>query len=101
VNPTQSESRLRWLLTAPFATKRARLRAVWHFGIRRYEYEICMECGRPVSRGTGATWWSAPDGLWEIINGGPNGVLCMACFAAGCVDAGYHMHWVAGGPEDD
>lgn len=97
-----SESRWHWLLTAPFASRRARLRAAWYFGIRRYQYEICMECGRPVSWGTGPTWWSAPDWLWKRIMGGPNGVLCMPCFARHVIRAGYGMHWtMVGGADDD
>jgi hypothetical protein len=92
--PALSESRLRWLLTAPFETKRARLRAVWHFWVRRYPYEICMTCGRPVGPHTGS-WWKADTELWFAVNGGYDGVLCPPCFTAGADAIGEPVHWEA------
>jgi hypothetical protein len=40
-----------------FPTRLARLRAFWHYIIRRHPWEICGDCGRPVTRSTGDTWW--------------------------------------------
>lgn len=92
--PTTSNSRLRWVLTAPFASKRARLRATWHYIARRYRYELCRDCGRPVGRATGS-WWGAPDDLWERVNGGPHGVMCPLCFTAKADALGEPVHWEA------
>lgn len=87
-------SRLRWVLTAPFESRRARLRGAWHYLVRRYRYEICMACGRPVGPHTGS-WWHAPDELWIEVNGGPVGVRCPPCFTAACQARGYWIHWEA------
>lgn len=89
-----SESRLRWVLVAPFQTRRARLRAFWNYIVRRYHYEICMACGRRVGACTGS-WWRAPDDLWQRVNGGYEGVLCPPCFTARCDAAGEPIRWEA------
>jgi ribosomal protein L34E len=72
----------------------ARLRALWHVVVRRYDAEICDDCGRPVGRGI-RSWWHAPDDLWMHINGGYAGVLCPACFTERCDAQGIWIHWVA------
>lgn len=93
-NPTQS-GRVRWVLTEKvFASRRARLRAFWHYILRRYRYEICMECGRPVGPHTGS-WWQAPDDLWEQVTGGPSGVMCPPCFTAAADAIGEPIYWRA------
>lgn len=90
----ESSGRVRWVLSAPFASRRARLRAVWHYIGRGYEYEICMTCGRPVGRATGS-WWGAPDDLWRRVSGDANGVLCPLCFTAAADALGEPIHWEA------
>lgn len=80
---------------APFASLRARARALWHYCVKRHLYEICMICGRPVSRGTGPTWWSAPDDLWLKVNGGEDGVMCPACFTEKSFEVGEPIRWTA------
>lgn len=89
-----SDSRLRWLLTARFISRRARCRAFWHYIVRRYPYEICMDCGRRVGPHTGS-WWGAPDDLWERVNGSYNGVMCPPCFTAKADTLGLPIHWEA------
>jgi hypothetical protein len=60
---------------------------------RRYAYELCHACGRPVARGTGPAWWSAPDDLWYEVRGSENGVRCMACFTAEALAKGVQVYW--------
>lgn len=94
VQVQETKTRFGWLVSAPFATPRARLRAIWHFGIKRYDYEICMECGRPVGPHTDS-WWSADDVLWQEMTGSEHGVLCPPCFTGICRERGVHIYWKA------
>ena len=67
-------------------------RWLWWRWVRRYRYEVCFDCGRPVSRCT-PTWWHASDELWELVVGGPGGVLCAACFTHRCRALGVTVSW--------
>jgi hypothetical protein len=76
--------RARWTLevlrSADLPTLGAKLRWVYWRHVRRYDSEVCHECGRPVMRGI-ASWWHAPDELWQEVGGPKRGVLCPACFS--------------------
>lgn len=74
-------------------------RAFWHVVIRRYVYEICASCGRPVSSAI-HTYWIAPDELWEQINGQSGGVLCPRCFARRAEKSGIAIAWLGLRMED-
>jgi hypothetical protein len=50
-------------------------RFYWRY-VRRYDGEICQDCGRPVR-----VVWNAPDALWFLVMGGPGGILDPVCFA--------------------
>lgn len=62
----------------------ARLRAFYWAFIRRWEAEICQECGRPVR----LVWWCHDDKLWTAVTGKPKppgrecagGIWCIYCF---------------------
>lgn len=100
--PTQSDSRLRYEARrlrglegpAVVGVLPEMRRWYWRF-VRRYEYEICNDCGRPVSRSAAPTWWAAPDLLWNTIVGSEHGVLCMACFTDRADGRGFAIRWVA------
>jgi len=61
--------------------------------IRRYDSELCHECGRPYYSSIGDTWWHADDGLWNKITGGPDGLLCPPCFTRKCNELGILIYW--------
>lgn len=52
--------------------------------IRRYDSEICSQCGRPV----GLVWWCSDNFLWEAVTGHEKppgkepaaGIWCISCF---------------------
>jgi hypothetical protein len=89
------DSRLIWVLSrAPFASRQARLRGFWHSMVRRYRYELCMHCGRPVGPHTGS-WWLAPDELWLRVIGDPTGVVCPPCFTHAADEIGVRVRWDA------
>lgn len=77
------------------------LRRVFWKRIRRYRYEICHACGRPVGHHhpfgrEPLTWWRAvPDELWNAIEGGAGGLRCPPCFTRDCENAGVPIRWVA------
>lgn len=74
-------------------------RAFWHVVIRKYVYEICANCGRPVSNAI-HTYWLASDNLWEQVNGQSGGVLCPRCFAQQAEEMGISVAWVGMRTED-
>lgn len=85
----------RWLLReAKFASRAAKARAFYWYLIRRYECEICMDCGRRVGVHTGS-WWHADEALWEVIVGDPSAVMCPPCFTLRGDDLGIAVKWVA------
>ncbi len=72
--------RLLWIVKrAPFSSRRARLRAFWHYIIRNYHYEICIRCGRPVGPHTGS-WWYSTTVLWDKVIGDSTTIVCPPCF---------------------
>ncbi len=60
----------------------ARFRMLYWLLVRRYKYEICHHCGRPVK-----VVFHVPDEIWEIITGNARsyngeagaGILCAPC----------------------
>ncbi|HXD26450.1 MAG TPA: hypothetical protein VN609_10995 [Propionibacteriaceae bacterium] len=59
-------------------------RALWHRHVRRYEAEVCKQCGRPIE----LVWWCSDDRLWELVTGNQKpkgkepagGTWCIPCF---------------------
>lgn len=70
----------------------AELRRWYWIFVRRYAFEVCNRCGRPVGRCTDS-WWSADDELWMTVNGGFAGVMCPPCFTRACRARGIHVYW--------
>lgn len=79
---------------APPTTLVVHLRRLYWIFVRRYAYEICNHCGRPVGRSTGS-YWLADDALWESINGRSEGVMCPPCFTAAGQQSGLWIAWKA------
>ena len=50
--------------------------------------EFCHDCGvrQPVV-------WTATDGLWAEVMGGPSGVVCPACFDKRAEAKGLMLRW--------
>lgn len=85
------------------------IRAFWWRRIRRYAYEICQSCGRPVGKGIGGTYWRAPDEIWAAVAGwdgwdrdcgelaylGPPGTMCPRCFTESADALGIRISWKA------
>lgn len=65
----------------------------WRFA-RFHPYEICGDCGRPVGRCT-ASWWAAPDELWNEVTNDPHLVLCPPCFTSRAAAAGIPVRYAA------
>lgn len=59
---------------------RRRLARFWWQKIRRYDGEICEDCGCPVARHIG-TYWSASEHIWVMVMGDVQTVVCPDCFA--------------------
>jgi hypothetical protein len=66
----------------------ARLRRFWWQRVRRYRYEMCQRCGRPVR-----VVWTASDNLWNVIESGPDGIRCVECFDRDCAEQGRALRW--------
>jgi uncharacterized protein (DUF433 family) len=56
--------------------------------------EHCHSCGEAVAD-TCPTYWIADDDLWSEVEGGPNGIRCIRCFALDCQAAGIPIFWRA------
>ena len=69
----------------------AKLRWLWWRWVRRYRYEVCFACGRPVSRAT-PTWWHAPDALWLRVEWS-GAIRCVPCFTRDCRELGITVSW--------
>ena len=65
------------------------LRRLWWKRVRRYRYEICHDCGRPVG-----LVWQAADALWLWVVGHEGGILCIRCFDQRCDEDAYVLRWV-------
>lgn len=66
----------------------ARLRCwAWRF-LRRYRYEMCQRCGRPVE-----VVWTAPDALWLEVHESEGGIRCVECFDRDCDEQGISVRW--------
>lgn len=85
-----------------FLSPAARLRATYWSVLRRWETELCQECGRPVRQ----VWWCSDDRLWERVTGNrrrprsrepASGIRCIRCFdEAVCEDS--EAGWVEWAP---
>lgn len=75
----------------PSHLKRRFRRFYWRH-VRRYAYEICHECGRPVAR-CSPTWWRADDALWLKVVGQSEGLLCIPCFTHKAEGKGLLIYW--------
>jgi hypothetical protein len=98
--------RYEWGARQAWRSKRAALRGLWWWLVRRYPSEICP-CGRPVSRGIGGTYWSATNDLWAQVMGwpgwreqmgdwaylGPPGTRCPRCFTELARAKGISLFW--------
>lgn len=73
----------------------ARARAFWHHVVRGYDYEVCGECGRPVSQ-----TWLTDDQLWIDVMGHEGGLLCIRCFDGKLERPGRMVRWVPTIEED-
>lgn len=40
-------------------------------------------------------WWCPDQELWERINGGPQGILCVPCFDTACQEEHDSRRWIA------
>ncbi len=94
-----------WRTRKAWRTRRAALRGLYWWLIRRYPCELCQDCGRRVSADT--NWWHAPDELWNGVMGRPGweeqygdhakygvgGTVCPACFTARARTKGICVYW--------
>ena len=71
----------------------AKVRWFYWRHVRRYDYEVCHRCGRPVMRSM--SWWHADDLLWVRAGGGHYGILCPPCFTVEAAASGIPVHWKA------
>lgn len=69
----------------------ARLRAFYYYIIRRYQFEICGQCGRSFP----IVWWAIDDETWLRVNGAQNGSMCVPCFDRKAQEMGIHLRWEA------
>ncbi len=72
--------------TAPLAWTRW----LWWRLVRRYRYEVCRKCGRPVG-----LVWRAADELWVEVIGHRGNIRCIPCFDRECLDRGITLGWHA------
>jgi hypothetical protein len=98
--------RYEWRARRAWFSKRAAIRGLWWTFVRRYPSELC-NCGRPVSRAIGGTYWSAENSLWADVMGwhgwqeelgemaylGPPGTRCPRCFTERAKEKGLHLYW--------
>lgn len=84
-----------WRTRRAWASWRAGLRGLWWWLIRRYAFELCQDCGRPVGRAIAGTWWRAPDELWLRVVGTQGGTLCPQHFTDRAERQGIRIHWEA------
>ncbi len=71
-----------------------RLRRSFWRHVRRYHFETCDACGRPVGRALGS-YWLAEDVLWNEVEGNDWEIRCPRCFTADAASAGVHVSWRA------
>jgi hypothetical protein len=79
----------------------ARARRLYWRRLRRYRFEICGRCGRPVGLSC-PSYWLAHDELWRAVIGGEGGIRCVPCFDRDAAASGRPVSWRAverdGGP---
>jgi hypothetical protein len=84
-------ARIRWWRWIRWRNPAAKARAFYHHVVRNYRYEICRACGRPVE----IVWWCPDQELWDRINGGTRGILCVSCFDTACDHENEPRRWIA------
>jgi Holliday junction resolvase RusA-like endonuclease len=72
----------------------AKARWLYWRHVRRYDYEVCHRCGRPVLPFT-RSWWHADDLLWARAGGVHYGILCPPCFTIEADAGGIQIRWEA------
>lgn len=77
----------------PQRKRLAKLRALYWILVRRWETEICGCCGGPV----GVVWWCFDQPLWDQVNGGYGGTLCIPCFDDLAKE---HVSWIEWAPSN-
>lgn len=87
-------ARYEWSARRAWRSRRAALRGLWWWLVRRYACELCERCGRRVGMELGDTFWRAPDDLWMRVQGSEAGTLCAACFTADAEAKGIHVYWM-------
>lgn len=72
----------------------ALLRALYWRHLRRWQTEICHNCGRPVR----VVWWTYDDALWETVTGESHGggIRCIPCFDEAARAHCAWIEWVPG-----
>lgn len=85
--------RYEWGVRNVWKTRCAMLRGLWWTFVRRYAYELCEDCGRPVGCAIGGTFWRADDELWRRVVGSRHGILCVADFTARAEAFGINVRW--------
>lgn len=81
-----------WSARRAWKTRRAALRGLWWWLVRRYPNELCQDCGRPVGRSIG-TYWHASDELYERVRGTLHGTVCPGCFTEAAEERGVFIYW--------
>jgi len=85
----------------PVFSPTAKLRALYWLLLRRWETEICQQCGRPVRH----VWWCHDTRLWERVTGNRKppgseaaaGIWCIRCFDEGVkAIGGIWIEWTPG-----
>lgn len=91
-------ARYEWSARKAWRSRRAALRGLWWWLVRRYACELCQDCGRPVGHEIGDTYWRADDALWLRVHGSPAGSVCTRCFVerADALGVFVHVEVVAG-----
>lgn len=70
--------------------RRAWLRYAWWTFVRRYNGEICQDCGRPYFN----TIYLVPDSVWSSA-ADPQNLLCPACLSRRVDRQGRTLWWCA------
>lgn len=89
--------RLRYVFVGGRFHGAAKWRASYWVIVRRWETEICAECGRPVR----LVWWCHDDALWTAVTGNPKppgrenaaGIWCITCFDEAARDKTGWIEW--------
>jgi hypothetical protein len=70
------------------------LREFYWTRIRRYDGEICQDCGNAVRHHTGSCWRTSEE-VWNAVMGRATGILCPPCFTKRARAVGVRVLWEA------